>query len=651
VLSDKWHRDWSTEEPVVTVSSSNPLMPSSKFGGSSLSLFEPETGATRKLADGRFREVMPSPDGKRFAVLRSGVADAYALEWDTGRRAILDVFDLDGAEPKLMLEESPLDIALGSTNWSPDGHLLIVAGKPGSAKREALNLYVIDPAKGITRTIVPPDGWSFHNPDVAQNLPSLPTGWIGGEPAAIVATPGKLVDSVRSALNYGEQTGLAFHVVSFGARDTRNLTAFANQSVRSFVTDTQRRALVVADGALWRLSVSQPPLRLTPQSLNVRAIATARSSGGLRPNQAFFSTADSERIELNTLAAGNSEELVVFDIRNRKLVERSAPETRLATSPDLLERVELDSAGWSTTLRTIGSVHSRVAVSNADWANRPLAGIRKIKYRSGKRELIGWLALPPGRPDHPVPCIVWIYPGRVFSDRVPDAMLVSDVPISPVYSAQLMAAQGYAVLFVSTPTSGDPATVMAELADETIAGIDAAASERLIDPTRVGLIGHSFGGYGVAAVLSQRSDRFRAGVAMDGEFDFAYAWGSKMISRTLSSEAPDNFNMETIGFVENGQPALHAPVWAALDAYVRSSPFYSAKSIDAPLLITAGDINLGTTSLAQSERMYAALRREGKSPVLVRYWGEGHVQEGEGAMRDQWARISGWFGHYLRSAP
>ncbi len=649
VLSDKWRQDWNTDAAVVTVSSDNPLMPSSRFEANSLSLFDPATGRARAIASGRFREVTSSPDATRFAVLRSTETDPNALEWDTGRRAALDIFDLHGSEPRLLYEQAGLDIALGSTNWSPDGQLLVVAGKPASAKREALELYVIDPAKAASRAIVPPAGWSLHNPDVAQNLPSLATGWIGGEPAAVVATSGMLADSVGAALNYGEQAGRAFHVMSFGAQGFRDLTGFSKQSVRSFVTDAQQGALVVADGALWRLSRSAPPLRLTPPGLNVRAIAAAHSSGGLRPNPSFFSGSGAERIELSVIASEGQAERVIFDVPKRKIIERGTAEGRLATSSNLLEHADVDSIGWSTTLRVAGSASAQVAVSNAEWSNRPVASVHMIKYRYKERELIGWLALPPGRRDAPVPCIVWIYPGRVLSGEVPDALLASDAPLSPVYSGQLMAAQGYAVLFVSTPTSGNPATVMAELAGETIAGIDAAASQRFIDPTRVGLIGQSFGGYGVAAVLSQRSDRFRAGVAMNGEYDFAYAWGSKMFSKMLASGDPDNFNMETIGFVENGQPALHAPAWTALDAYVRSSPFYSVRSIDAPLLIVAGDINLGTTSLAQSERLYAALRREGKSPVLVRYWGEGHVQEGEGAVRDGWSRISNWFGHYLRS--
>lgn len=68
-------------------------------------------------------------------------------------------------------------------------------------------------------------------------------------------------------------------------------------------------------------------------------------------------------------------------------------------------------------------------------------------------------------------------------------------------------------------------------------------------------------------------------------------------------------------------------------------------------MLTAGDLDLGPTQLAQAERLYAALRRVGAPTVLVRYWGEGHAQTDPEAVRDQWARFTGWFARYLRPSP
>lgn len=62
-----------------------------------------------------------------------------------------------------------------------------------------------------------------------------------------------------------------------------------------------------------------------------------------------------------------------------------------------------------------------------------------------------------------------------------------------------------------------------------------------------------------------------------------------------------------------------------------------------------GDLDMGLTSLAGAERMYAALVRAGKQPVLVRYWGEGHVAQSAASIRDQWMRMTAWFDAYLRA--
>jgi dipeptidyl aminopeptidase/acylaminoacyl peptidase len=70
--------------------------------------------------------------------------------------------------------------------------------------------------------------------------------------------------------------------------------------------------------------------------------------------------------------------------------------------------------------------------------------------------------------------------------------------------------------------------------------------------------------------------------------------------------------------------------------------------MDTPLLMLAGDLDIAATSLAGAMRMYNALVRAGKQPVLARYWGEGHVAASPAAMRDQWQRVSTWFDHYLK---
>ena len=99
--------------------------------------------------------------------------------------------------------------------------------------------------------------------------------------------------------------------------------------------------------------------------------------------------------------------------------------------------------------------------------------------------------------------------------------------------------------------------------------------------------------------------------------------------------------------VEAGQIRLGKPVWQAQEAYMHNSPAFHVEDINAPLLLLHGDFDTGVTGIIGAERMYNLMLRAGKKPALVRYWGEGHVAQSASAMRDQWQRVTAWFGHYL----
>jgi dipeptidyl aminopeptidase/acylaminoacyl peptidase len=211
----------------------------------------------------------------------------------------------------------------------------------------------------------------------------------------------------------------------------------------------------------------------------------------------------------------------------------------------------------------------------------------------------------------------------------------------------LLAAQGFAVIYPSTPLGpGADNDLPAILAEQTIAAIDALATRGIVDRDRIGVMGQSFGGFSTAAILSRRSDRFKAGVAMAGAYDWMFAYGMKGVDATLTDDGrSQRVDMEII---ETGQIRLGKPFWKDPQPYIRNSPIFQVERIDAPLLLLQGDLDSSLTSLPDADRMYNALVRAGKKPALVRYWGEGHVAESQSAIRDQWARIKAWFNHYLQ---
>jgi dipeptidyl aminopeptidase/acylaminoacyl peptidase len=213
---------------------------------------------------------------------------------------------------------------------------------------------------------------------------------------------------------------------------------------------------------------------------------------------------------------------------------------------------------------------------------------------------------------------------------------------------QLLAAEGYAVIYPSTPLgAGADGDQPAQLADAVIAAIDAVAAGGRIDARRVGVMGHSNGGFSTAAILSKRSDRFKCGVSLAGVYDLFHAHGA----RAFTSMFSDEMLTTTAGrLIENSNFQLHQPFWRTPEAYIRNSPIFHVETLDAPLLMLHGDIELGGPDLADAERMYAALLRAGKQPTLIHYWGEGHIAQSAAAIRDQWMRITTWFAHYLKGA-
>jgi dipeptidyl aminopeptidase/acylaminoacyl peptidase len=73
-----------------------------------------------------------------------------------------------------------------------------------------------------------------------------------------------------------------------------------------------------------------------------------------------------------------------------------------------------------------------------------------------------------------------------------------------------------------------------------------------VDPNKLGIMGHSYGGYGTAAVISQ-THLFGAAVAMSGAYDLPGTYG--LFDNT--SEYPTFY----MNWSEHGQGGMEAPPW------------------------------------------------------------------------------------------
>lgn len=658
-VTTRWRGAWDGEVPQVTVSSESPVFQTSEPPEGTLMLADPQRGTSTKLATGNYYAVSVAPDHRHVAAIRGAEREPDSLNFH-GRRGELQLFQLrDSAEQASLVHTyDQLDVSThsasgSSLSWSPSGGRLLVVGAKPNGKGGA-KLYVVNASTGDLNEVASP-GLSFVNPSASDWGMTLPTGWIGEQPVAIATSKAASVtqaspDSGKpgSHLDYGETQNKRFDLYVFSSDAPLRLTGFAKASVDAFlVPPAQSYAMVVADGALWKVTPSQDPKRLSPPGApRIVGFGVDRRYPEPPSQSAYFRTGSQERIGLYALVSGKPER-VVLDVDSGKLTPIAVRGKIVATSPDQLTTLSRIDEAWTSSLLLNDRGERAVLTLNAALKNRAEAPIKPFQFTYKGKKLNGWVVLPPdAKPGSRLPAVISVYGGMVYGAE-PASQAKAEISI-PIFSGQLLAAQGYAIVYPSTPLGqGANSDVMDTLAGELVAAIDALASEGVVDPKRVGVMGQSFGGFSTAAVLAKRSDRFRAGIAMAGIYDWMFGYGMVSIDHMLS-DSGDIYNPE-IKMIENGQIQLQKPFWEAADAYRRNSPIFDIQNIHSPLLFLHGDLDFATTGLSGAMRMYNAMVRAGKTTALVHYWGQGHVAQSGSAIRDQWSKITTWFDHYLKA--
>ncbi len=169
--------------------------------------------------------------------------------------------------------------------------------------------------------------------------------------------------------------------------------------------------------------------------------------------------------------------------------------------------------------------------------------------------------------------------------------------------------------------------------------VAAVVARGVVDPKRVGMIGHSWGGFDTA-FMSTHTDVFAAAVAGAPITDLVSNYGSHHFSSGIA---------ET-DHIETGQQRMQVPVYDDLAAYTRNSAVFAVNTMTTPLLIEVGDAD-GTVFWHQGVELYNEARRAKKNVVLLVYGGEDHGLRQKANQVDYHQRIMQWFGHYLKGEP
>ena len=168
-----------------------------------------------------------------------------------------------------------------------------------------------------------------------------------------------------------------------------------------------------------------------------------------------------------------------------------------------------------------------------------------------------------------------------------------------------------------------------------------------VDPSKIGVHGHSYGGEG-AAFIGTRSRLFAAigmgaGVT-DLYTDFNQSWGWSYQVPVGGSGANGN------DYYLNGQGRWGFSPWEKPEIYHFESALTHVPEVTAPFLIMHGTAD-PTVSFSEGMNFYNALRYNGKDATLLAYTNEGHGLRGLANRKDLTVRYFQFFDHYLKGAP
>lgn len=172
-----------------------------------------------------------------------------------------------------------------------------------------------------------------------------------------------------------------------------------------------------------------------------------------------------------------------------------------------------------------------------------------------------------------------------------------------------------------------------------LAGVKKVKGFSFIDGSKIGLEGHSFGGYETMFTITQ-TDIFATAVAGAGSsnllsfyFSMAWVW-----------DRPQSWRFEKQQW-RMGDTYFNNP-----NAYNKNSPILNAPKINTPILSWAGKLD-GNVNWQQSLEFFLALRKLDKDNIMLLYENEGHYLNSRKNQLDLTHKMEDWFNFYLKDAP
>ena len=260
------------------------------------------------------------------------------------------------------------------------------------------------------------------------------------------------------------------------------------------------------------------------------------------------------------------------------------------------------------------------------------SGVRLVNYVSDKGDsLQAALFLPAGYEEgKKYPTIVYYY--EKLSQTLHN---YSNPGFSGTgWNPSVYTSNGYAVLVPDIVYTLDDPGMSAVWC--VLPAVKEALKTGVLDESKMGLHGHSWGGYQTAFLITQ-TNMFKAAAAgapltnMVSMYDLIY-W---------------NTGGGNMSIFEASQGRFKGGPWENWDSYLRNSPVYHVKNVNTPLLMLHNDKD-GAVDFTQGIEYYNALRRLKKPVIMLQYKGENHGLSKMESRKDYSVRMMEFFDFHLK---
>ncbi len=250
-------------------------------------------------------------------------------------------------------------------------------------------------------------------------------------------------------------------------------------------------------------------------------------------------------------------------------------------------------------------------------------------------ETVGGVLLFPANynPKLKYPTIVHIYEKQTSDLHLYQNPSISD---SAGFNRTNFTAQGYIVclpnMLFEIGNTGEVASKCVNAAVQNI--ID----RNIADKDRIGLIGHSYGGYETNFIATQQNP-FKTAVAGASYSDLA----ADFVHVAWDFKTPDYRRYES------GQMRMGSTLFENQMRFHKNSPLLLAEGVSIPLLLWSGEEDKHV-DVNHSYKFHMALRRLKKQNIMLIYPSEKHTIENQKNQIDLNRKINEWFDYFLKEA-